>query len=146
MKKLTMILVSLLALCASESCADNDKIIQMSQLPTIAQEFIKTYFESPNVAVVKQENNGLSRSYEVVFTNGDNIEFDRKGNWKEIECKNSCVPSAIIHKHIIDYIKSSYPTAVVKKIDRDKRGYELELSNGIELSFDLMYNLIDIDA
>ena len=38
-----------------------------------------------------------------------------------------------------------YPDTSVVQIDRDKRDYEVKLTNGLELTFDLKFNLIDID-
>ena len=33
----------------------------------------------------------------------------------------------------------------IVKIERDKRGYDVKLSSGMELEFDTNYNLVDID-
>ena len=85
------------------------------------------------------------KSYEVIFTNGDKVEFDNKGNWEEVNCKYSAVPAAIIPATIQKYVTTNYPDAKILKIERDKKDYEVKLSNRTELKFDLKFNLIDID-
>lgn len=145
MKKLTFILVCLFALCATSLRADNEKPIQVSRLPVAAQQFIKKHFADRKVALAKVETELMSKSYEVVFTNGDHIDFDGKGNWEEVDCKSSSVPTAIVPVRIMEYIRANYPDETVKKIEKDRREYEVKLSNRVELSFDLKFNLTDID-
>ena len=43
------------------------------------------------------------------------------------------------------YGATNYPDAKILKIERDKKDYEVKLSNRTELKFDLKFNLIDID-
>jgi len=51
----------------------------------------------------------------------------------------------IIPAAIQKYVTTHYPDAKVLKIERDKKDYEVKLSNRTELKFDLKFNLIDID-
>lgn len=145
MKKLTFFLVCLFTMCATIVYADNDKPIQVSQLPAAAQQFVKQHFSDRNVALAKVETELMSKSYEVIFADGDHIDFDSKGNWEEIDCKSSSVPDAVIPTQIMKYLKANYPNETVKKIEKDRREYEVKLSNRMELSFDLKFNLTDID-
>ena len=50
--------------------ADNDKPIQVNQLPAKAQTFLNTYFKDHKVALAKQETELFYKSYDVVFTDG----------------------------------------------------------------------------
>ena len=81
----------------------------------------------------------------MIFTNGNKVEFDKKGEWTEIDCKHTVVPTAIIPTTIQKYVTTNYPDTRVLKIERDKKEYEVQLSNRVELKFDLKFNLIDID-
>lgn len=144
MKKLATLLLCLVALCTT-ACADNERPIQVSQLPAIAQQFIQKHFAGNKVALAKVDNELLSKNYEVIFSNGDKIDFDSKGNWEEIDCKFSSVPIAAIPAPIQKYIQENYPGETVKKIEKDRKEYELKLSNRVELTFDTKFNLIDID-
>ena len=144
MKKLVFLLVCLFTL-QTVARADDDKPIQVTQMPQPAQLFIKQHFADSKVALAKMESDFFYKSYEVIFTNGDKVEFDNKGNWEEVNCKYSSVPTAIIPAAIQKYVATNYPDAKILKIERDKKDYELKLSKRTELKFVLKFNLIDID-
>lgn len=144
MKKLFFLLVCLFAL-QTVARADDDKPVQVSQMPQLAQQFIKKHFSDSKVALAKMESDLFNKSYEVIFTNGNKVEFDKKGNWKEIDCKYSSVPVEIIPIAIQQYARNNYSDSKILKIDRDKKDYEVKFSNRVELKFDLNFNLIDID-
>ena len=98
MKKLVMMLVCMFAV-HTMVMADNDKPIEVSQLPAKAQTFIKTYFKDHKVAMAKLESGMFYKSYDVVFTNGEKVEFDKSGEWKEVRCRQSEVP-VLIYKEM----------------------------------------------
>lgn len=145
MKKLMILSAILMVFGITTACADNDKPITVAQLPAKAQQFVKTHFPKEKVALAKLEQDFLETRYEVVFTNGSKVEFLKNGEWKEIDCKYSTVPTAIIPAQIAQYISQNYPDTQVVQIDRDKRDYEVKITNGLELTFDKQFNLIDID-
>lgn len=144
MKKLVMMLVCMFAV-HTMVMADNDKPIQVNQLPTKAQTFIKTYFKSQKVALTKQESELFYKSYDVVFTNGEKVEFDKAGEWTEVQCRQSEVPAQIVPEAIKNYVKTNYPDAKILQIERDKKEYEVKLSNRWEIKFDSKMRVIDID-
>ena len=125
--------------------ADNDKPIQIGQLPTKAQTFITTYFKNHKVALAKMESGLFYKSYDVIFTTGEKLEFDKSGDWTEIQCKASEVPAQAIPAEIRSYVVSTYPDAKILEIERDSKEYEIKLSNGWEITFDDKFRVIDID-
>ena len=125
--------------------ADNDKPIQIGQLPTKAQTFITTYFKNHKVALAKMESGLFYKSYGVIFTTGEKLEFDKSGDWTEIQCKASEVPAQAIPAEIRSYVVSTYPDAKILEIERDSKEYEIKLSNGWEITFDDKFRVIDID-
>ena len=144
MKKLLILFVCLFTL-QTIARADDDKPIQVSQMPQKAQQFIKQHFAGNNIAMAKVESDFLQKSYDVIFTDGNKVEFDKKGNWTEVNCKFSVVTQGIIPAPIQKYVTTNYADAKILKIERDKADYEVKLSNGWELKFDSKFNLIDID-
>ena len=125
--------------------ADNDKPISMSQLPAAAQQIVKKYFGNKKVALAKQESGIFEKSYDVVFNTGEKIEFDRKGNWTEIDCKASAVPAGLIPAKISQYVKFTYPGTKILSIEKDDRRYEVKLSNRLEITFNKNFQVVDID-
>lgn len=144
MKKWILMLICVLGV-QSMAWADNDKPIQIGQLPTKAQTFITTYFKEHKVALAKMESGLFYKSYDVIFTNGEKLEFDKSGDWTEIQCKASEVPVQAIPAEICSYVTSTYPDAKILQIERDGKEYEIKLSNHWEITFDYKFRVIDID-
>ncbi|MCD8237420.1 MAG: PepSY-like domain-containing protein [Prevotellaceae bacterium] len=145
MKKLLVLFVCLFTMQAATVRADNDKPVKVEQMPQQAQQFIKKHFPKRTVALAKMETGLFSKSYEVLFTNGDKLEFDSKGAWTEVNCKYSAVPAEIIPAAIRTHITKNYPKTKIMKIEKDSGDYEVELSNKWEIKFDKKFNVIDID-
>ena len=103
MKKIVFLLVCLFSMTIVK--ADNDKPIEMNQLPAKAQTFITTYFKDQKVALITQETGLFYKSYDVVFASGEKLEFDKSGDWTEVKCKTVEVPAAIIPEAILKYVK-----------------------------------------
>ncbi|WP_295939511.1 PepSY-like domain-containing protein [uncultured Alistipes sp.] len=146
MKKLTMILAGIALLAfAAPVFAGNDRPISVDELPVASREFIKTHFDGVEVSFSKVDEELFDKDYKVVFTNGAKVEFSKNGQWREVEHKYGEVPSAIVPQQIRDYVAKHYPDRKITQIDRDRRDYEINLNNGLELKFDMKFRLIDID-
>lgn len=145
MKKLTFLLVCMFAM-VTVAVASNDKPITVEQMPQSAQQFIKQHFAAQTVAMAKMESDFMGKSYDVIFTNGDKVEFDKRGNWTSVDCEHSQVPVEILPAAIREYVSKMYPDAKVLQIElTDRKGYDVELSNGWEIKFDKKMNVIELD-
>lgn len=125
--------------------ADNDKPISVNALPTKAQTLLNNHFNGQKVMLATIESGVISRSYDVVLQNGTKLEFDKKGNLTEIDCKQGIVPVQLIPQAIKNYLKDNYAGQSVKKFEIKRNEYEIELSNGLDLTFNKHFQLIDID-
>lgn len=144
MKKLVLALVCLFIM-QSLAWAEDDKPIQLNQLPQVAQTFIQQHFPTHKVAMAKLESEWFDKSYDVIFTNGDKVEFDKKGEWTEVNCRYSEVPGKVVPDAIHQYVSSHYPNTKLLRIERDKHEYEVKLSDGWEITFNRQFQVIDID-
>ncbi len=144
MKRIILLSVSLMMMTTAVF-ADNDKPITVDQLPGAAKQFIEKYFSNVKVSFAKMETEMFDKSYEVVFADGSKVEFDKKGDWKDVDCKFTQVPDGIVPQQIKNYVATNHAGAKILDIERDSRDYEVALNNGFELKFDLKFNLIDID-
>lgn len=57
--------------------ADNDKPIKVEQLPQTAQTLIKQHFAGLKVALAKADKDWFDTTYDVMFANGDKLEFNK---------------------------------------------------------------------
>ena len=148
MKRIFRILM--IAICCMVSCnmvanAGNDKPISVNALPAKAQTLLNQHFNGQKVMLATIESGVVSRSYDVVLQNGTKLEFDKKGNLTEIDCKQGIVPMLLIPQAIKNYLEVNYAGQSVKKIEIKKNEYEVELVNGLDLTFNKLFQLIDID-
>lgn len=145
MKKILLTLIAIFSIGIFVASADNDKIINKSQLPAQAQQFIDAHFAGINLTYAKEECNIFFNSYEVRLADGTKIEFSSKGNWEEVDCRFGEVPAAIVPQAIKDYIDKNFKGEKVLVIEKDRNDYEVKLSNRLELKFDKDFNIYDID-
>lgn len=148
MKRILRILM--IAICCMVSCnmvanTDNDKPISVNALPAKAQTLLSQHFNGQKVMLATIETGVINKSYDVVLQNGTKLEFDKKGNLTEIDCKQGKVPAKLIPQAIRNYLKKNYPAQAVKKIEMKKNEYEVELANGLDLTFNKHFQVIDID-
>lgn len=144
MKKLLVLLLSVFAFQFAAQ-ADNDKPIELNQLPSKAQQFLNTYFKGKPVSFSKVDTGLFDKNYDVIFTNGDKIEFDKKGEWTDVSCKYSKVPEKVVPIEILKYVSKKYPGTDILQIEKDNKKYDVKLSNKLELKFDRKFKLIGID-
>lgn len=145
MKKVMLLFVAIFALQSMVMAGNEGKPMEFKELPAKVQKFITTHFPKAKVSLVKEDKELLDRTYEVTFANGESVEFYKNGDWKDVECKSSTVPDAIVPSEIAKKIKEQYPDAKVLKIERDGKGFEVKLSNKMELKFNNKFQIIEID-
>ena len=74
--------------------------------------------------------------YDVLLTNATEIDFDNRGNWIEVDCKKAAVPATIVPDFVKEYMKANgYHSEFVTQIERDRKGYEVELNTDLSLKF-----------
>lgn len=142
------ILIALIAVIGfSITAFAGDKYMHdASALPKGAQTTLSKNFKS-KVSIVKIDKSivGVSE-YEVVMSDGSEVTFDKDGNWKEVEVNISkSVPSGFIPANISNYVKSNYKGKRIVGIEKTRGGYDIDLSNGVEMKFDKQGNFLKFD-
>lgn len=125
--------------------ADNGKAITLEKLPQAARTFVQNYYPDSKVAYVIMERDFLEVTYELMFTNGTKVEFSKNGQWYEIDCKYGAVPSEVVPSEILKYVAEHYPDTEIEQIEHDHGRYDVKITNGLEITFDKRFNVIDID-
>ena len=132
-------------LLQSVTCLADDKIIPVEQLPAPAKTFVKKYFPQATIEYATKDTEFMGTTYEVRLSDGTEVDFDKKGNWDNVDCKTKAVPASLVPAAIAQYVKAHYPNTVIVKIDKERGGYEIELSNDLDLKFNSKGKLIGID-
>ena len=141
MKKSIFFLFALVLTSCLPLQADNDQVITFDRLPATAQTMLNQNFADKVPLVITADWD----DYKVMYQSGEKVEFDKKGNWKELDCKVSSVPTKLIPEPIQNNVKTTFPGAVVIKLSRDRRGYDVKLNNGLELEYNKKFQVVDID-
>ena len=105
MKKIILAIACVFTL-VTNACADNYQPISQTQLPEKAQTFLATYFPEAKISLARKEIDVMELSYDVIFTDGCKVEFDRKGNWTEVDCLTHPLPSGIVPEAISKVIRA----------------------------------------
>ena len=122
----------------------SDRIITKEQLPAAAQTFIQKTFPKQAISYAKIDFDGR-KTYEVRLSNGTEVEFDKNGTWDKVDCNYSAVPANLVPAAIADYVKTHFAGATIVKIDKERYGYDIEMSNDIDLKFNYQGVLIGMD-
>ncbi len=134
MKKMILLTVSLF-MGLGAIFAGHDRPIKVEQLPEKAQKFLTTYWTDVKVLKAEMDKDGLEVAYDVYLENKTKIEFDKRGEWKEIKSPMTEIPKGVIMQNILDYVANNYSGSRIEKIKREHHHYEVELTNDIELKF-----------
>ena len=129
-----------ICLMLSMSCS-SEKVIPVGQLPAVVSTFVQSNF--PGKKIIYAEKDG--KLFECRLDEGTKLEFTKQGEWKKVDCHTSAVPEGIVPEAIKTYVKSNFPNAVITQIEKERRCYDVELSNKLDLKFSLDGVLIKMD-
>ncbi len=107
-----------------------------TKIPSSSQAFIDKYFPQSTVVLVEMdddEDNG--KEYSVLLNDGTKVEFELQGEWKRVSRKKTGVPSTLVPKAILQYVKTNYPEDVITKLSKKPYGFKIELSNDEDVRF-----------
>ena len=123
----------------------DDRVIPTQQLPAAAQTFVQNTFPGKGIAYATIDRDFGKTTYDVRLNDGTEVDFDSKGTWDKVDCGFSAVPTQLVPEAIANYVKANYAGATIVKIDKERHGYDIELSNDLELKFNKQGQLIGFD-
>ena len=81
----------------------------------------------------------------MIYADRPEVEFDSDGAGTSVGSRYTAVPADIVPEQIKSYVAQTFPNQQVRKIERKRYSWEIELSNGLEIEFDKQFNVTDID-
>lgn len=146
MKKLFFAAMLLMTSVVSANADNDERAINVAQLPQTAQSFLTANFSGKTVAFAVEERKFFGTEYEVVYTDRTEVSFRSDGEWESVETKYEQVPSSVVSAQIADFVaKGGFEGQFIKEISRDRYSWEITLSSGIEIKFDKQFNVIGYD-
>lgn len=132
-------MVLLMAFVFAGAARADKYTLDRSNLPQEAQEMLDKYFPKAKVGMIKVDRHLLKKTdYDVKLVNGTKIEFSNKGKWTSVDCKTREVPEGLVMKPIRNYVNKNFADQKIVKIKKKSSGYEVTLSDGVELKFNLL--------
>lgn len=134
MKKFIISLIAVTVMAVTASARDTYSR-DASVLPAPARTVLKNSFKA-GISLIKIDKDLFDTDYEVILTDGTEVKFDSKGNWRDVECRaGKSVPDAFVPAAIRQWVKTSHKGVRIVGIEKDSRGYEVQLDNGLEARF-----------
>ncbi|MDR2118641.1 MAG: PepSY-like domain-containing protein [Tannerellaceae bacterium] len=143
----TFVYLPALVLALPYSC-DKEEFISETELPAISREFLQTHFNGISINAIVKETEVLSKDYTVYLANGFEIGFTKKGSWDDVDGKTAAVPQTIqdiLPGGIARYVSNTLPACYIVEINKEHYGYEIGLSNDMDLKFNSKGEFIRID-
>jgi hypothetical protein len=142
MKRMRLFFIALLSMMVTSVAFADDKPIPVEKLPAAARTFVDTNFPGKKILYAEKDWN----SYECRLDDGTKIDFTSKGEWKQVDCHGmSAVPAVLVPEAIKQYVETNFSNCMITKIDKERHGYDIELSNDLELRFNHQGALIGMD-
>ncbi len=139
MKKLILAFIAIVSFGFSTAMAQNT-----NTNPAITQ-FVTQHFPNATVQMVMPDEDDI----DIVLNDYTKIEFRLNNEWKKVDCEHSttftAVPATIVPEQITAYVNANFPGAIIKKLEKNFRGWEIELNNGLELKFNSNFKVMEID-
>ena len=142
MKKIAVLLIACIACIALHA---EERHITFGELPKESKMFILTHFKDSTFSKIYIERRASLTQYEVVLTSGLKLQFDRTGVCTEISHKKDEVPNNVIPPKILSAVKAHFPKSRIQKFEHNDRMYEVDLDNGVTITFNSSFRIVDID-
>lgn len=115
--------------------ASAQKKIEIAELPQPALDFIEKHFPGIPVDKAKKDAEHGEKGYEVILSNGFELEFWKDGSYREIDGNDKPIPTAFIDPKIVDYVKKNYPNDKIIHIDYGHKDVDVDLTGDKDLEF-----------
>ena len=108
-------------------------------------KFVEQYFPKATIQMVMPDEDDI----DVVLNDYTKIEFRLNNEWKKVDCEHSTtytsVPAELVPEQITAYVNTNFPNTAIKKLEKKFRGWEIELSNRLEIKFNNSFKVTEID-
>ena len=112
--------------------------------PAITQ-FVTQYFPEATIQSVIPDDDDI----DVILSDFTKIEFKLNNEWKKVDCEHATkfisVPATLVPEQITAYVNANFPNTIIKKLEKKFFGWEIELSNGLEVKFNNNFKVTKVD-
>lgn len=140
------LLLMLLMMTTCLACARDEVTTDTRRLPEAAQTFLAEHFPTAAVTYIKIDHDFLSGSeYTVRLADGTEVDFDKAGQWTEVDCGRRAVPAALVPDYAVRETSRQFPQEPIVKVERKRGRIEVELANDLSFRFDRRGRLVEVE-
>lgn len=115
--------------------AFSQKKITVAELPPGAEDFISKHFPKATISIAKKDREHGEKGFEVILSDGTEVEFWKDGKWREVDGHGKPIPTAFIAPSIVEYVAKNYPNNKITHIDYGHKDVDVDLTGKIDLEF-----------
>lgn len=142
MKKIMTLAIATIAISVMASC--KEKPVTFDQLPSAAKTYINTNFEGDKVVFASIDDDLIRPDYDVRLASGTELQFSNSGALEKVSSHQG-ISADLIPQSIRDYVAAHFPSAGYREYEIGRRTYEVTLTNGLELKFNSVFQVVEID-
>ena len=135
----------LIIICCLTLVGCSEKPISPTELPQEVQTFVKQNFANKTITFAQKDPGLFGSEYDITLNDGTAISFDTNKEWDKVSSPTEPIPAAIVPATIASHINTSFPNVMIRKIEKDDDGYEVELANNMELKYNKQGALMEMD-
>lgn len=133
MKRISILISALMVALGAMAI---ERPVQFNQLPQKAQQLIEQHFAEVGFVHATYDLEVGDSIYDVLLSDGTQIEFNKRGEWRKVECcRGVSIPAALLPEGIVSYVATNHPTQRIVEVECDRREFDVKLSGDIELVF-----------
>lgn len=141
--KLSIGTLGLFLLLTLSSC-EKEKVVPAREFPSEIENFVSNHFPSNKIIQVIEDQEGLTKTYNVVLDGNITLEFNKNMEIIEID-SNEQLPTDVIPPKISSYVSENFPNNSITDWKIDDKIQEIKFNNGLEIKFNMEGDLIKID-
>ena len=120
----------------------NGAPVNATDIDTAIVSFVNMHVPETSILSCNQ----TEHYFRVILNDNTKVYFNQAIEWVEVNCEQStiygAVPATLVPEQIAAYVTANYPDQHIDEIERENNGWEIELSNDVELKFDANFNVI----
>lgn len=135
MKRISIIALLITVLCSAACAARGKQPLAFAALPQAVQDSVLLHYTADQVQFSTGEKTMPKHfEYELRIDDGTKMQYNQRAVLEKISNKAG-VKEAFIPAGIMQYVRETFPNAVITEFKRSPMKQEVELNNDLELVF-----------
>lgn len=120
--------------CSSDNTANNEYVVEFEHLHPTSQIFINTYWSAAHITYIERKIVESKVHYSARLNNGIRMTFETAGDWYYVDAPAGiAIPDGIAPQVVEKAVTGNYPGLKINGITRTNKGFDVELTNTVQI-------------